>query len=364
MSFIEKADLAALNGLQIVDALADNDTLLLAAMFENHFTNPQFQEVRRGTSFAPTSSLIMADRWKGRRETNQAGSTYSRQTGFSGKRHCWRVQRNNGDSSTKKLYFTQQFDSEEIEDLAGKDFYVAFDVRAGANFSAASGNLTCRVNTGTGFNETVSEESGFATGNAAVSLTQAISTTAERKFFGPFAIPAGTTEIAVTLEYTPVGTAGAADYFDVTGFRGNNAANLGYQRRHYAFEEFLCERHTELLPGIGVSGGYIGNGYKASTTFDFIPWKFRTRKASTPTLLTSTPTWATAIPTSANSVAAQNRTASGFQTITGALTVNLSANQDLALLSFQAATSFNGTNMDVLECYCGSAVIIGAQTGF
>lgn len=294
MAWTEKADFTALNALQVVDALADNDTALLAAISAGRWHNSRFDIWQRGTSFASGASQFGPDRHRFRRAGNATGATLSRQAGFRGARYSARVARDVGNTSTAEIFFTHQFDSEEIADLAGQTIYIAADMIAGANFSAAGGLVKCRVDTGTGFNETISEAAGFATGNSSIldSANGALSTTSERKFFGPFAIPANATELAATFSFVPVGTAGAADFFQITNIKPCADAPELYKPLPIPFEWLIALRFYNHSISAQIGGGATpassGRAFYANIVFP-VPMRIWspvfTKRAETLTLM-------------------------------------------------------------------------------
>lgn len=78
----------------------------------------------------------------------------------------------------------------------------------------------------------------------------------------------GTTEVGVLMQFIPVGTAGAADYFEVTDIQleeGQVAAPV-FERRHYAFEEHLCHRYYRELVPEGIYSFLQHGGVAESTT--------------------------------------------------------------------------------------------------
>lgn len=259
---------------------------------ENALINPAFDINQRGTSFASGAIAYTSDRWKATRGSAAAGATFSRQTGFSGAQFCYRLARDNGNSATNVLYFAQQIETASCYQYQSSELYVGFDARAGVNFSAAGGTLTVTVHTGTASNETVNVATGFATGNVSASKTATLTTTAQHFVLGPFDIASGVTEIAVVVQWTPVGTAGAADYAEVTRFSvGNLATAQVYRPRVLEIEVAACERFFEKNLAIGTAlATNLGNGgvrfratiAGANDNGTHVP--FRVRKRTTPTV--------------------------------------------------------------------------------
>lgn len=182
----------------------------------NYARNPSFHFWQAGTSIASPSNFYIADCWK---TPSTAGRTYSRQAGFNGANYCCRAQRDNGNAVTTGIGVYAVIPSELAYQLAGQTIYIAADMRAGANWSGTT--IVCSVIQGTGVDEVLSSANAtFPTGTSNTSLAAVqnanLTTTAARAIWGPITINSGTTEIGFRFTYTPTGTAGAADYFEVT----------------------------------------------------------------------------------------------------------------------------------------------------
>ena len=174
---------------------------------------------QRGTSIALAASAgvtYLADRWCTFSGANQA-LTISRQatadtTNLPNIQYCARYQRNSGQTGTSVLYFAQSLETVNSIAFAGKQVTVSFYVRAGANFSAA--NLLAIVYSGTGTDQNVLTS---YTGQTAVALTTTSPTTTWQRISITGTVAATATELCLTFNLTPVGTAGANDYYEVTG---------------------------------------------------------------------------------------------------------------------------------------------------
>jgi hypothetical protein len=172
---------------------------------------------QRGTSAAGSYPTYLADRWMNYRAV--AGSTYSRQntsdtTNLPFIQYCQRVLRDTGNTATNALYISQSLENEQSRTFIGQAVTLSWYARAGANFSAASSNMNFELVTGTGTNQNVI--AGF-TGQANASSGTKTLTTTWQRFSTTATISASATQLAVNLFYTPVGTAGAADYMEITG---------------------------------------------------------------------------------------------------------------------------------------------------
>ena len=185
----------------------------------NPVLNSAFQVWQRGTSIAGSggSYLYTADRWQTEASTSL---TISRQatgdtTNLPFIQYCARVQRNNGSSSTALPIITQSMETINSVPFAGKTITFSFYARRGANFSSTSNLLSAKVTSGTGTDQNAFV-GGYTGASAVVDQTATLTTTWQRFTFTG-TVPTNATEIAVQFFYTPTGTAGAADFYEVTG---------------------------------------------------------------------------------------------------------------------------------------------------
>jgi hypothetical protein len=228
----------------------------------NGVINGGFDNWQRGTSVAGTTgNPYTADRWQAGR-SGVAGYTVSRQvtgdtTNLPFVQYCARVQRDSGNSSTNQLYLGSSFESFNAIPYAGKSVTLSFYARAGANYSASSSNLVATLFSGTGTDQSWMT-TGY-TGQATVgTATNAITTTWTRySITGTVASTA--TELAVIFNYTPVGTAGADDYFEVTGVQvevGSVATQFSRAGATIQGELSACQRYYYRFTGDGAFQNY------------------------------------------------------------------------------------------------------------
>ena len=217
---------------------------------------------QRGTSFALSGITYTADRWQGYRSSG-GGTTVSRQTsGNTGFQYAARVQRDSGNTSTTAIQFGQNFESSNSYPLAGKTVVFSFYARAGANFSAASSTLNVQVVTGTGTDQNF--VSGY-TGSALPINTTKTLTTSWQRFETTATLSSSLTQVGVNFYYTPVGTAGANDYFEITGIQlelGSVATNFTRAGATIQGELAACQRYyyrqslttaAQFLTGLGIA---------------------------------------------------------------------------------------------------------------
>ena len=173
---------------------------------------------QRGTSFAaPTSNTYTADRfiWQ---SSSVASKTISRQlSGLTGFQYSMRVARDSGNTNTAANYIGYSMETTDALRFAGQTATFSFYARAGANYSPTSSLLGVRWSSGTGTDQNY-VSNGY-TGNVnLVDTTQAITTTWTRYTFTA-SIGSTATEIGFFFSMTPTGTAGANDWFEVTGIQ-------------------------------------------------------------------------------------------------------------------------------------------------
>jgi hypothetical protein len=166
---------------------------------------------------ASAGSGYNADRW----QNYAAGTaiTVSRQatndtTNLPNIQYCARVQRNSGQTSLSVVQMAQSLESVNSTPFVGKAVTFSFYARAGANFSGTNLIPNLYANTGTDQNVV----STFSAYNG-VSTTPVTLTTTWQRFVGTGTVPTSTNQLGIQMYYTPTGTAGTNDYFEITGFQ-------------------------------------------------------------------------------------------------------------------------------------------------
>lgn len=261
---------------------------------------------QRGTSVsvAALANAYTADGWAIATGANQA-STISQQAGLvAGSRWCARVQRNNAQTGTTAMAFEFPLDTDEIVFMQGKVVSLSLVLRSGANWSPTSGNITIALYTGTG--SAAKRASGAYTGEATpISVTQAISTTAARYTFTSVALGASITQASIVIIWTPTGTAGAADYFEIDDVQLEiSPVATAFERRPFALEEIACQRHLRVY-----STDPLGVADAVSTLFGRGSIPFGVAMRTTPSLLSGATYTVNA--GSAGTVALENTTPRG-----------------------------------------------------
>jgi len=257
---------------------------------KNKVLNSNFGIWQRGTSVATgTTFTYSADRWQSYRGSLVAGLTVSRQstsdtTNLPFIQYCARVQRDSGNTGTQSVVFYQSFESVNSIPFAGQTVAFSYYARAGANYSSASNVLSAQVVTGTGTDQNLGS-AGYTGSTNAISLSSTLTTTWQR-FTGTATFASNVTEIGINFFYTPSGTAGAADYFEITGVQleaGNVATPFTTATGTIQGELAACQRYFYNIGGDS-SYATLPSGYSNSTTQLQVPFAFPVQMRTTPSV--------------------------------------------------------------------------------
>ncbi len=235
----------------------------------NPILNSSFDIWQRGTSIAGTGAVLYtADRWS----TNATSSfTVSRQTtsdttNLPNIQYCARFARNSGQTTTTAVSFIQSMESANSIPFAGKTVTMSFYARKGANFSMASDNLIVYLIGGTGTDQnyqTTYTGASFPINNQTATLT-----TTWQRFSYTGSVATTVTELTAYFQYQGVGTAGAADYFEITGVQIDvGSVALPYRRSSatLAGELAACQRYYYRI-NADSANSVFGVGMNAAST--------------------------------------------------------------------------------------------------
>lgn len=233
-----------------------------------------------GGSTLTTSASFPLDRFFTRRSAGSTGTVSNQisSIGLTGFQYALRTQRNNGNAATDTLYVGQTIETTNSIPLQGKTVTFSFYARKGTNYSATSDALAVSVYTGTGTDQT-GLGSGY-TGTATPISGTATLTTSWQRFTFTGTIATSATQIQVVTAYTPTGTAGADDYFDITGVQletGSVATPFVLAGGSVGAEVKLAQRYYERWTS---SSAYMrfGTGYATGSTTAKITIHFKTTK--------------------------------------------------------------------------------------
>lgn len=181
---------------------------------KNFVINGGMDVWQRGTSIVGSGSVAnyTADRWQTNLHTN---FTISRQatndtTNLPDIQYCARVQRTNGNTTANQVQFAQTLETNNSIPFAGKTVTLSFYARVGANFSG--GTLKTTFVTGTGTDQNYASFT-----SPSYTFTSYNTTTTWQKFSVTISVSSSAKQIALYFYYDATGTAGAADFFEVTG---------------------------------------------------------------------------------------------------------------------------------------------------
>ena len=276
--------------------LLTSSTLSLGAG-KNLVINGGFDVWQRGTSVAAASAANtwVSDRWR-IASTNNA-QTISRQavgdtTNLPNIQYCARVSRNSGQTGTGTTYFTNSSETINAIPYAGKAVTFSFYARKGATFS---GTFTATLYSGTGTDQNWADVS--YTGQASVATGSPTLTTTWTRYTYTGTVAATATELALVYFHTPTGTAGATDYFEVTGVQvelGSTATTFSRAGGTIQGELAACQRYYSksynqaTTPGTDITSSYSGavifGGWGSASAAKVMQYPHKVTMRTTPTI--------------------------------------------------------------------------------
>jgi hypothetical protein len=251
----------------------------------NAIYNSGYDVWQRGTSFIGTAYNYTADRWLAYRGSFAAGATFSQvastQTGFQ---YALKAQRDSANTATDVLHLRQALENTDSLRFAGQTITLSFYAKAGANFSAASSYLVSTIYQGQGTNEATNNMTGW-TSVTAVSQNNVLTTSFQRFSFTT-TVSSAKTQLGIAFTYTPVGTAGADDSYQITGVQVEvGSVATGFQRQTGSIQGELaaCQRYLPMFN----TGAWL-NGYSYSTSSSYFSFLFNVTPRVAPTGITAT----------------------------------------------------------------------------
>jgi hypothetical protein len=224
-------------------------TTLSSSAGKNGVINGGMDIWQRGTSFnsvGTSGTNYTADRWinynTGTTNCNVTRQNTSDTTNLPTIQYCARVSRASGNTNTSGLWMAQALETSASYPFIGKTAVYSFYARRGANYSATANALAVTVGYGTGTDQGVNTG---ALANVAFSGTATLTTTWQRFTFTG-TIPTNATQVAHYVAYTPTGTAGANDYYEITGVQlelGSYATTFSRAGGTIQGELAACQRY-------------------------------------------------------------------------------------------------------------------------
>ena len=255
---------------------------------DNGVLNSAFQVWQRGTSISTASAGYTADRWY---TQTAANGTVSRQatgdtTNLPNIQYCARVQRTAAATTVTDYALSQSFESINSIPFAGKTVTFSFYARRGANFSGASNVLNVALVSGTGTDQNY--VTGY-TGQATPVNSTATLTTTWQRFTYTGSVAATATELAVNFYYTSSGTAGAADYYEITGVMvevGSTASAFHTNQPNIQAELAACQRYYWRSTSTSSNSiGMVAYAKATATTAGWVQFPLPITMRVSPTLL-------------------------------------------------------------------------------
>ena len=252
---------AGSNGETLVaDSAATTGLRYQAPKTQNALYNSGFDIAQRGTSFTGLSATdYTLDRWMWW-STTGGQSNYASQQSVGNLsvspnqaiRYCGRFGRTAATTNTGARVLQQSLETADSVRFAGQTVTMSFYARAGANYSATSNGLNAILQSGTGTDQPVYS----FTGSATVVSSVVTLTTSWQRFSITGVVATNVTEIASQFYFNPTGTAGAADYFEITGVQvevGSVATPFNRQNGTIQGELAACQRYYWRTTGTGYS---------------------------------------------------------------------------------------------------------------
>ena len=218
----------------------------------NVVCNPNFAvNQRHGTAANTTINTYAMDRWRSYGGPGDF-SWYTKSDAGEGDGFYSRFQRTASTSQVNVMGMTQGLESVDSKHLAGKEVTLSFRARAGANWSPTSGNIGFVAVGGEGTDQS---PVGMTTAANFIGITAAL-TTSWVTYSGTGTIPADKTQISFQISWTPVGTAGAADYVDIRNVQLElGATATTFEHKSFCEELVLCQRYFSKSYDYDVAAG-------------------------------------------------------------------------------------------------------------
>ena len=256
---------------------------------------------QRGTTSASITTALLygPDRWWGLSGASTA-FTIIKETSAAdvsaGYSASARIQRTAAQTGVLPVCFGQVLTSANSYRFANKTVEFSADLQAGANFSAAGSTVSMTIGysvSGAADQTAANFSTKSWTGQVNVSQPTIVGTSYAR-YSVVAAIPATATQLGVSICYTPVGTAGANDWFEVEGAQldsnpgaiANNGAGLivpnfaSLERRPASVEAQLQYAYFyELKEGSAILPRAMCQNFTTSLVGCYLKWPTQMRAA-------------------------------------------------------------------------------------
>jgi len=237
---------------------------------KNFIVGGGFDNWQRGTSGAIAINTVnypAADRWWAL--SAGATATMSRQTADTqGLQYGMRFGRNSGQTNTGTIYVETVLETNDTFRLAGRTITFSFYAKAGANASLTA--LTPVIYTGTGTDQGSAAlfTSGWTGGANAYNTAITVTTTMAR-YSVTVTLASTVREVSVGFLYTPTGTAGANEWYQIEGVQveyGSYPTTFSRAGGTIQGELAACQRYYYRSSGVGAYTVLSAYGNTVSST--------------------------------------------------------------------------------------------------
>lgn len=222
--------------------------------------------------------------------------------GYGRSRYAAVIQRLAGESGTTQMQFSYPLTTEEVARLIGAKCTLSMVLGIGANWSPTSGTLNYAFVVGTGAE---GKSAGFTSPTNVISGSVNLVGVTSISATSAANVPSTATQGEIKFTWTPVGTAGAQDWWILDNLQlesGTIATEFEYMPFDLMLKE--CERHycktfpydTAPVTNGGVAGALsaIAIGDETLNRAVNVLWQFRTPMRTSPTITTYNPSAANA----------------------------------------------------------------------
>ena len=190
----------------------------------------------------------------GHNNSHMAAVTRQDGTGAHAKfQYCSRIQRDSGQSQTDQMRFHTALETNDVILLRGEVLTLSYYARKGADFSPSGSKFSqLLIYTGTNTNGDPNAFSGGHWTNATAVLdttsTPTLTTSWQRFSHTTSAVSNSANSMIIEFRTTPYGTAGANDYYEITGVQLEIGSSMtAFEHRRYSDELARCQRYFQII---------------------------------------------------------------------------------------------------------------------
>lgn len=241
--------------------------------YKNMVYNGDFQVWQRGTSFSTTATRTYGpDRWQYGQATGSGDFTISKQAGITSGAYVCRIQRNAGSTTNASPIMNTSLTRDMCNGMQGKSVTLSFTARAGANFSGLGSTINLFIFTGTNTSDVAI---GSYSGTSIALTNTATLTTTATTYSYTATISSAATLVALQFSYTPQGTAGANDYYEITNVQLELGSSFtGTEYISYNQDFFNCQYFYQTgsaAAGYAVSSSQAQFSYALNPVMRIVP---------------------------------------------------------------------------------------------